>query len=369
MLAVDTVRTASAPAVNLAELETRARAVLSQATYDYFAGGAEDEAALAANREAFLRWRFRYHVLTGAAEPDLSQDLLGQAVSMPVQLAPTATQRLAHPEGELAASRAAAAANVVYSLSTLANTSLEDVAATSLGPRWFQLYMYQDRGITEDLVKRAIAAGYSAILLTVDAAVLGRRERDFRNAWTLPPELGYANLTGSLAKTADVATGSSALNQYFHQLENRLAWSDLSWLVGKTRVPVLVKGIVRADDARRALAEGARGVIVSNHGGRQLDHSIAALDALPEVVDAIASDAPVLVDGGVRRGTDVLKALALGARSVLIGRPVLWALAVGGEDGVRRMLDQLREEIATSMILLGVSKLDQLTPDLLVRHR
>jgi 4-hydroxymandelate oxidase len=255
----------------------------------------------------------------------------------------------------------------VYCLSTLATTSLEEVAATSPGPRWFQLYMYQDRGITEDLVNRAIAAGYSAILLTVDAAVLGRRERDFRNAWTLPPDLSYANLTGSLAKTADVATGSSALNQYFHQLETRLAWKDLEWLVGKSRVPVLVKGIVRGDDARRAVAGGARGVIVGNHGGRQLDYSIAALDALSEVVEAVGPEGLVLMDGGVRRGTDVLKALALGARSVLIGRPLLWALAVGGEAGVRRMLDQLREEIATSMILLSVSKLDQLTPDLLVR--
>jgi 4-hydroxymandelate oxidase len=367
MLAVGTVRTTSAPAVNLAELEMQARSVLSQATYDYFAGGAEDEAALEGNREAFRKWRFRFHILAGAVGPDLSVDLLGQSVAMPVQLAPTATQRLAHPEGELAAARAAAAAGVVYCLSTLATTSLEDVAATSRGPRWFQLYMYQDRGITEDLVDRAMAAGYSAILLTVDAAVLGRRERDFRNAWTLPPELSYANLTGSLAKTANVATGSSALNQYFHQLETRLAWKDLEWLVGKSRVPVLVKGIVRGDDARRAVAQGARGVIVGNHGGRQLDYSIAALDALPEVVDAVGSEGLVLMDGGVRRGTDVLKALALGARSVLIGRPLLWALAVGGEAGVRRMLDQLRDEISTSMILLGVSRVDQLTPALLIR--
>jgi len=367
MLAVDTVRTTSAAAVNLAELEAQARSVLSRATYDYFAGGAEDEATLEANRQAFRKWRFRFHVLSGVKEPELSTDLLGQSVSMPVQLAPTATQRLAHPEGELAAARAAAAAGVVYCLSTLATTSLEDVAATSRGPRWFQLYMYQDRGITEDLVNRAMAAGYSAILLTVDAAVLGRRERDFRNAWTLPPELSYANLTGSLAKTVDVATGSSALNQYFHQLETRLAWKDLEWLVGKSRVPVLVKGVVRGDDARRAVAGGAQGVIVGNHGGRQLDYSVAALDAVSEVVEAVGPEGLVLMDGGVRRGTDVLKALALGARSVLIGRPLLWALAVGGEAGVRRMLDQLRDEITTSMILLGVSGLDQLTPDLLVR--
>ena len=366
MLAVDTVRTTSAPVVNLAELEAQARSVLPQATYDYFAGGAEDEAALQGNRDAFRKWRFRFQVLTGVSQPDLSTTLLDQAVSMPVQLAPTATQRLAHPDGELAAARAAAAAGVVYCLSTLATTSLEDVAASSRGPRWFQLYMYQDRGITEDLVNRAISAGYSAILLTVDAAVLGRRERDFRNAWTLPPELSYANLTGSLAKTAEVPAGSSALNQYFHQLETRLAWKDLEWLVGKSRVPVLVKGIVRGDDARRAVAGGAWGVIVGNHGGRQLDYSVAALDALSEVVEAVGSESLVLMDGGVRRGTDVLKAVALGARSVLIGRPLLWALAVGGEAGVRRMLDQLREEIATSMILLGVSKLDQLTLDLLV---
>lgn len=367
MLAVETLRTAATTAVNVLELEAQARAVLPGATYDYLAGGAEDEAVLAANREAFHGWRFRFQVLTGVSEPDLSTDLLGQHVSMPVQIAPMATQRLAHPEGELAASRAAAAANVVYSLSTLATTSLEDVAAASRGPRWFQLYVYRDRGITSDLIERAVAAGYSAIVLTADAPVLGRRERDLRNAWTLPPDLRYANLTGALATTADVASGSSGLDQYFHQLETSLAWSDLSWLVNKSRVPVLVKGIVRGDNARRAVAEGARGVIVSNHGGRQLDYSVASLDALPEVVVAIGTDGLVLMDGGVRRGTDVLKALALGARSVLIGRPVLWALAVGGEAGVRRMLDQLREELATSMILLGVAKLDQLTPELLAR--
>jgi 4-hydroxymandelate oxidase len=368
MLAVDTLPSTSIPAVTLEELEAQAKSVLSKATYDYFAGGAEDEAAVVANREAFSGWRFRFHVLTGASEPDLSCSLLGHTVSMPVQLAPTATQRLAHPDGELAACRAAAAAGVVYSLSTLANTSVEDVAAASHGQRWFQLYMYQDRGITTDLLDRAIAAGYGAILFTVDAPVLGRRERDLVNAWTLPDDLSYANLTGAMAKTPGVATGSSGLDQYFHQLEIRLTWKELSWLAGRSRVPVLVKGIVRGDDARRALAEGARGVIVSNHGGRQLDHSVPTLDALPEVVEAIGSKGEVLLDGGVRRGTDILKALALGARSILIGRPVLWALAAGGQAGVKRMLDQLREEMVTSMILLGVSRLDQLTPDLLSRR-
>ena len=356
-----------APPVRAEDFEVAARAILPKAIYDYFAGGAEDEAAIAGNRAAFARWRFRYRVLTGASEPDLGLELFGRRLAMPVQLAAAATQKMAHPQGELGAATAAAAAGVVYCLSTLSTTSLEDVA-TAQGVPWFQLYVFKDRGITTELVDRAEAAGYQAIVLTVDTPILGRRERDFRNAFGMPAGFLYENLVGPLSRTGPVDVGQSALAEYFSfQLDHALTLKDLEWLAGHTRLPVLVKGVVRPDDARRSLSAGARGVIVSNHGGRQLDYSIATLDALPAVVDEVGGEVPVLLDGGVRRGTDVLKALALGARSVMIGRPYLWALAVGGSDGVGRLLELLRDEIAVSMSLLGVRRLDELSSDLLAR--
>jgi 4-hydroxymandelate oxidase len=351
--------------VNGHELEPAAHAVLPRPVYDYFAGGTEDEATSAANREAFQRWRFRYHVLAATAAPDTRCSLLGETFSMPVHLAPTATQRLAHPEGELAAARAAAAAGVIYCLSTLASASLEEVAASSQGRRWFQLYIFKDRSITTDLVDRAASSGYAAIVVTVDSPVAGRRERDIRNAFALPEHIGYRNLTGALTNAASAASGGSALARAFSLLmDPGLTWKDLEWLVGRSRIPVLVKGLVRSDDALRAVAAGAAGIIVSNHGGRQLDYAIASLDALPEVVQAVGSCVPLLVDGGIRRGTDVLKAVALGAKGVFIGRPLLWALALGGEKAVVQFLELLRTEIATSMMLLGIKSLADLTPDL-----
>lgn len=359
---------ALSPPVRLEDFEPRARAVLPRTTYDYFAGGAEDEAALMGNREAYARYRFRFKVLSSIAKPDLGCEMLGERFTMPVQLAPTATQKMAHPEGEVAAARAAAQAGIAFSLSTLSTVSIEDVAKASDGVRWFQLYMYRDRGITTDLIDRAADAGYRAVMLTLDTPRLGRRERDFRNGFDLPAGLRYENLTGALTVTGGAEVGQSALSQYFtDQLDSWLSWSDLEWLVSNSRLPVMAKGIVRGDDARRAVEAGIRAVIVSNHGGRQLDYSVAPLDALPEVVQEVARDVPVLVDGGVRRGTDVLKAIALGARSVMIGRPYLWALAADGQAGVAKLLDLMRQEITVSMSLLGVTRLDELSEDLLVK--
>ncbi len=356
------------PPVRLDDFEPRARALLPQATYDYFAGGAEDEAALAGNRAAYAQYRFRFKVLSSIPEPDLSCEILGERFTMPVQLAPAATQKMAHPDGEIAAARAAAEAGIAYSLSTLSTVSLEDVGAACSKTKWFQLYMYRDRGITIDLIERAAAAGYSAVMLTVDTPRLGRRERDFRNAFGLPEGMRYENLAGALNRTGGAEAGQSALSAYFtSQLDSWLSWKDLEWLVDKSRLPVMVKGVVRGDDARHAVDEGVLALIVSNHGGRQLDYSIATLDALPEVIQAVGAEVPVMVDGGVRRGTDVLKALCLGARSVLIGRPYLWALAVDGHAGVARALELLRDEITVSMMLLGVKRLSELSGDLLVR--
>jgi 4-hydroxymandelate oxidase len=352
--------------LKLDDFEPAARAVLPQGTYDYIAGGSEDEAALRGNREAFARYRFMFKVLSSVEHPDLTGELLGHRFQMPVHLAPTAIQRMAHPDGELASYQAASDAGIAYCLSTLASASIEEVAAAATGARWFQLYMHPERAVTANFVERAVDAGYSTILLTVDMPKASRRERDIRNAFSLPEGVRYANLGGkwSTAPGARPDAVAQAVNAQTHPALN---WSDLEWLVAKTSLPVIVKGVVRADDARHAVDGGARGLVVSNHGGRQLDYAIASLDALPHVVEAVRGEVPVLLDGGVRRGTDVLKALCLGASGVLIGRPLLYALAVAGSDGVRAMLDMLREEIALSMSLLGASRLSELSPDLLTR--
>lgn len=357
------------PAVSPEDLESRARALLSSTAYDYYAGGAEDEVTLRANREAFQRWRFRYRVLTGGPAADPSVELFGTALSLPILLAPAAVAGLAHPDGELAAARAASIAGTVFCLSTLASRTIEEVArAAPEGPRWFQLYVYRDRGVTGELVDRAVASGYGAVVLTADLPVAGRRDRDLRNAFVLPRGVTYANLSGR-ARTTDVAApGESGLAKYVAGLlDPAVGWEDLGWLVKRSPVPVLVKGVVRGDDAERCVSHGAAGVIVSNHGGRQLDSAIATLDALPEVVDAVGAQVPVLLDGGVRRGTDALKAICQGATAVLIGRPYLWALAVGGEEGVRALIEQLRDEVFVAMTLLGARHLADLSSDLLSR--
>ena len=359
-------KTRPAAPLKLDDFEPAARAVLHQGIYDYIAGGSEDEAALRGNREAFARYRFRFKILASTEHTDLSSELLGQRFKMPVHLAPTAIQRMTHPDGELAAYRAASATGIAYALSTLSSSSIEEVAGAATGPRWFQLYMHRERAVTASFVERAVEAGYSAILLTVDLPKTGRRERDIRNAFSQPGGVPYANLDAR--RRGDTAEGPDPFAQNVNaNTHPGLGWADLEWLVTKTTLPVVVKGVVRADDARRAVDAGARALIVSNHGGRQLDYAIASLDALPEVVKAVADEVPVLIDGGVRRGTDVLKALCLGARGVLIGRPFLYALAVGGADGVTSMLEMLHQEIEVSMSLLGVKSLSELNEDLLIR--
>ncbi len=353
--------------INLAEFEALAADRLSTMARDYYASGAMDEITLRDNREAFDRIAIRYHVLAGVGERDLSTPILGRRHDWPLLIAPTAFARLAHEDGEIAVARAAAAAGVTQVLSTLSTTSLEDVAqAAPAGTRWFQLYVFRDRGVTADLVRRAEAAGYEAIVLTVDAPLLGRRERDARNRFALPEGLTIANLSRSMGRV-DSDGGDSGLFQFFASLvDPGLTWDDLEWLCSITALPVLVKGVVRGDDAERAVGHGAAGVIVSNHGGRQLDTAISSIDALTDVAEAVDGRAAVLMDGGVRRGTDIVKALALGASAVLIGRPVLWGLAAGGEVGVARVLALLRAELDLAMALCGARSVDDLWPDLLV---
>jgi 4-hydroxymandelate oxidase len=352
--------------VNLFDYERLAKEHMTAMAFGYYAGGAKDEITLEANHKAFNEIFLRYRVLRGVGTRDTATTVLGHKVAMPVLVAPCAFNGLAHPLGELATARGAKAAGTVYVMSTMSNTSMEDVANDSDGARWFQLYIYKDRGVTKSLVERAKAAGYTALVLTVDAPMLGHREADVRNHFHLPDGLVAANLDDpKLGKVPHVA-GASGIAEYFAGLlDDDLTWRDVEWLRSLTSLPVLVKGIDRGDDAKNAVDAGAAAIICSNHGGRQLDTARPSIWALPEVIEAVDGSVEVLVDGGIRRGTDVLKALAFGARAVLLGRPILWGLAVDGEAGVRRVLELLHAEFDQTMGLCGCRNTGEITRDLI----
>ncbi len=326
---------------NLSELEETARTKVPRASFDYIAGGAEDEVSLRRNREAFGRWALRPRVLVDVSKRDLATTVLGQRISMPVIVAPTAFHGLVHPDGEVATATGAAAASTLMVVSTIATKTLEEIAAAIDAPRWF---------------------------LTVDTPVLGRRERDERNAFTLPQGLGIANVRpAGLDKIPEATRGSAFARYVADLLDPSLTWKDIDWLRSISPLPVVLKGILTAEDAALAVEHGVDGIVVSNHGGRQLDSTLGTLDALPEVVSAVQRRAEVYMDGGVRRGTDVLKAIALGARAVLVGRPVLWGLALGGADGVRAVLEHLRTEFDHAMALAGQSRLADIDARLVQR--
>jgi len=351
--------------LNLAELESLARARLPQLAWDYYASGADDQRCVRRNREAFEELALHYRVLVDVSRRDLATTVLGQRAAMPILVAPTAFHRLAHPDGELASVGAAGDAGTIFTLSTLSNTAVEDVVAAAAGPVWFQLYVYRDRGATEALVRRVEAAGCRALVLTVDAPLLGRREADVRNRFALPPGLGVQNLHAAGYARLPGASGESGLAAYVAELlDPSLTWDAIAWLRSLTHLPLLVKGIVRPDDAVRAIERGAAGVVVSNHGGRQLDASPATIEVLPRIADAVAGRGEILLDGGVRRGADVIKAIALGARAVLVGRPVLWGLAAGGRAGVAAALATLRRELDLAMALCGCPDVASITRDL-----
>ncbi|HXD23267.1 MAG TPA: alpha-hydroxy acid oxidase [Gemmatimonadaceae bacterium] len=353
--------------LNLAEFESAAAARLPRMVFDYYAGGAGDEVTLRAARAAWDAIQIRYRVLREVSTRTLATTVLGDALAFPLMVAPMAFQRLAHADGELATARAAAAAGVGMILSTLATTSIEDVRAAGPGPLWFQLYIYRDRGASRALVERAERAGCTALVLTVDSPLLGRRERDVRNAFHVTDDFTVPNLTGdprAALAAAGAHGGGSALASFVEaHWDSSISWRDVEWLRSVTRLPVLVKGIVRGDDARLALEHGAAGVIVSNHGGRQLDTAVPSARALPEVADAMAGRGALLVDGGIRRGTDIVKSLALGAHAVLLGRSVLWGLAVGGQPGVAQVLELLRAETDLAFALAGCRSPHELTRD------
>jgi 4-hydroxymandelate oxidase len=350
---------------NLAELEGAARRVLPRGTFDYFASGANDEITLRENIAAFERLRIRFRVLVDVSQRDTGATVLGTRLPAPILIAPMAFQRLAHADGELATARGAGEVGVGMVLSTFSTTPVRDVRAATRGPLWFQLYIYRDRAMTRALIERVDAEGCEALVLTVDAPVIGRRERDVRNRFHLPADIVVPNaLPGARQASGDVADSKLAM-YVTSQIDPAISWRDVEWLRSITRLPIVIKGIVRGDDAARAVALGAAAVIVSNHGGRQLDTCVATIDALPDVVQAVGGAAEVLVDGGVRRGTDVVKALALGARAVLVGRPVLWGLALGGAEGVSHVLRMLSAEYDTALALCGCQNASHLTRDLI----
>lgn len=326
--------------VTVDDYEPIARERLQPDLFDYFAGGAGDEWTLAENRRAFDRWRFRPRVLRGSGTPDPSTTILGTPVSFPVLVAPLANQAKAYPDGVRATARAAAAAGTIMAVSSTAIDALEEVAASTEAAKWWQLYVFEDRRETAAMLARVVDAGYGAICLTVDAPVLGMRHRDTRHGFTL-----------------EIGPPSSPL-----AFDAMLSWEDIAWV--REHAPglsLLLKGVMTAEDAELAVAEGVDGIIVSNHGGRQLDGSPAGLTALVEVAGAVACRVPVLMDGGIRRGTDIVKALALGAGAVLVGRPAMWGLAAGGEDGVADVLAILRRELENAMTLCGCRTLAEIT--------
>ena len=337
-------------ALSVADYERLAEEVLEEGAFGYFAGGAGDEATLRDNVQAYSRWHLRPRMLVDVTHVTPVTTVLGTEVSMPLLVAPTAFQRMAHPDGELAMARAAAAAGTVMCLSTLATSTPAEVAAAApAGLHWFQLYVYKDRGVTRALVEQAADAGFGALVLTLDApGVLGRRERDLRSGFRIPADVTVPSFAAALGRPAGATPA-----EIIALIESALTWRDLEELRSLSPLPLVLKGVLTSEDARLACENDADAVVVSNHGGRQLDGVAATLDALPEVVEAVDGRLEVYVDGGIRRGTDVIKALALGARAAMTGRAPLWGLAAAGESGAAAVLELLRDEIALALLLAG----------------
>lgn len=358
--------------LNIADLRAAAKRRAHRMVFDYIDGGADDEHTLARNCSAFADYELLYKVLAVVDKIDTSTTVLGTKIDVPFFCSPSAGNRLFHTQGERAVAKAAHAAGTIYSLSTLSSVSIEQIAALTPGPKWFQLYVWKDKTLVKEMLDRVRAAGFRTLVLTVDLPVTGNRERDPRNGFTIPPQYGPLQIWEALKRPAwtwDVLTSPSIkyanLSQdtaavtladfVAQQLHAGFSWKDAEWLLGEWNGSSAIKGVVRVDDARRAVEAGFNGVIVSNHGGRQLDFSPAPMDVLEEIVDAVGADAEVILDGGVRRGTDILKALAMGAKAVSFARPYLYGLAAGGEAGVRRALDIITQLLRRDMALLGVS--------------
>ncbi|CAN5659496.1 alpha-hydroxy acid oxidase [soil metagenome] len=371
---------------SIESLRIQARRRLPRMLYDFVDGGAGEELTLARNSGGFNDWWLRSRAFSSTSERDLSVDVFGSRISMPLMIAPTGASGLLWPHGEAEVAKAAARAGTLMSVSAGATMTMEDVAAAAVGPKWLQLFIYKDKGLTKEFVDRAAAAGYDGIVVTVDAPVHGRRRRDIRNGFTMNPQITLGNIVDAamhmgwwrrMAKTPRVsmrnfegraAGGMADMAAYIASvLQPEARWDDLSWLRGQWRGPLIIKGILHPADAREAVDRGIDGIQVSNHGGRQLDTTLSAIDALPGVVDAVAGRVPVFLDGGIGSGSQVVKAVALGARACLIGRAHLWGLAIGGQAGVARSLEILREEIDNVMAIGGWSHMGHLNRDCLTR--
>jgi len=375
--------------INLNDFRAIAKKRLPRMIFDYLDGGADDEVTLRRNRESFGSCQLMPRVLRDVGQIDLSTTVLGRDIDLPVILSPTGQTRMFHHQGEGAVARSAAKAGTIYSLSSVSSTSIEATAAASAGPKWFQIYVWRDRAVIRDFMARCRDSGYHALCLTVDVPLPGNRERDLRHGLAFPPSLKprsalevmrhpgwlYHYLTNPRIEIANVTDSphvkkgaqESLLHYITEQFDPTVDWGAAAWMVEEWGGPFLIKGIVSLEDARRAVDIGASGIIVSNHGGRQLDYMPSAIEVLPEIVAAVQGRAEILIDGGVRRGTDVIKALALGAKAVMIGRPYLYALAAGGEAGVDRMFSLLQAEIARDMALLGCRKISDLNPEYIRR--
>ena len=377
-------------AANVDDLRAIARRRLPGGVFDYVDGGAEDEITYRRNQTDLARWEFVPSVLRDVTSVDTSTTLLGRPAPLPLVLAPTGFTRIVHPPGELAAARAAAGKNIPYALSTLSTRSIEEVAGVSEGRKWFQVYVWKDRGLVKNMIERAGESGYEALCITVDLAVPGRRERDVRRGFTLPPQLGwemvlqgaarpswtwrflrsepitFANVTG--LRDYDGSTAVQLSDLVKEQFDPSLSWADIEWLRALWSGPVIIKGIQSAADARLAAEHGADAIAVSNHGGRQLDYAPTPANLMEEIAEAAGESLEIIFDGGVRRGADILKACALGARAVMVGRPYLYGLGAGGEKGVEWVIDFFAEGMARSMALAGVRSLEEVDRGL-VRKR
>jgi 4-hydroxymandelate oxidase len=345
-------------AVSLSDFEAVAQQRMSHMAWEYINSGAADEITLRWNREAFDRIRLNPRVLRDTSALNTRVKILGQELPFPVILAPTSLHKLAHPEGELATARGASAAGAAMVLSTMSSTTVEDVAKATTHPLWFQLYVQKDRGFTEHLISRAQACGCKALVVTVDTPLEGARNRQQRARFKLPTGVDFANLRGLEKETSNALDTEKSV--FKNLLPDRLTWKDIEWLQSASKVPVLLKGILNADDADIAARSGVAGILVSNHGARNLDTVPATIDALPRITDKVAGRIVVLMDGGVRRGTDVLKAMAYGANAVLIGRPVFYGLATGGADGVTSVINILRHEFEMAMALSGFDSVEKI---------
>jgi L-lactate dehydrogenase (cytochrome) len=374
---------------SIADLRRLARRRLPRAAFDYLDGGADDEVTLAHNSTAFADWQLVPRVLRDISTVDLSTTLLGKRIALPILFSPTGMPRLFHHDGEFALARAAARAGTIFTLSTVGSLSIEDVAAVSDARKWFQIYVLRDRDIVRDFMRRCRAGGYEALCLTVDVPVAGRRERDLHNGLAIPPRISVRTALDALGRprwlwhyltmprvtlevlknySAEGADMGSVIEFINGQFDSAVTWDDAAWMIREWGGPFAIKGILSAADAVQAVELGASVIVVSNHGGRQLDHAPAPIEVLPEIVAAVAGRAEVILDGGIRRGTDVIKALALGARACMIGRPALFGLAAGGEAGVDHALDLLRSEIERDLKLLGCASVAALGPEYLRRR-